>query len=159
MTVACSFGMGERTFDKYVCYGIKLMSEVDNVSNTSLMNLLITYSDSSFLSTQIKFKYRFKGRSKRENNYVTLDGTTDFSTYDEKPFDKNWYSFKLNRAGIRYEVGICIQTGNIVWYFGGYKAGKFNDLQLARQEFTSMLLPGEKAIADKGYSDAHYLFY
>ena len=76
--------------------------------------------------------------------------------YDEKPFDKNWYSFKLNRAGIRYEVAICIQTGYIVWYFGRYKAGKFNDLQLARQEFTSMLLPGEKAIADKGYSDARY---
>ena len=90
-----SFGIGEKTFDKYVWYGIKLMSEVDNVSNTSLMNLLIRYSDNSFLSTQIKFKYRFKGRSKGENNYVTLDGTTDFSTYDEKPFDKNWYSFKL----------------------------------------------------------------
>ena len=87
MTAARSFGIGERTFDKY----IKLMSEVDNVSITSLMNLLITYSDNSFLSTQIKFKYsRFKGRSKGENNYVTLHGTTDFSTYDEKPFDKNW---------------------------------------------------------------------
>ena len=118
------------------------------------MKLLIKYSETSFLSTQIKFKYRFKGRSKGQNNYyVNLDGT-DFSTYDEKPFDKNWYSFKLNRAGIRYEVGICIQTGNIVlWFFGGYKAGKFNDLELAREEFTSRMLPGEKAIADKGYSD------
>lgn len=48
---------------------------------------------------------------------------------------------------------MCIQTGNIEWFFGGYKAGKFNDLELAREEFTSRMLPGEKAIADKVYSD------
>ena len=56
MTASRSFGIGERTFDEYVWYVIKLIWEVHNVSNTSLMNLLIKYSDTTFLSTQIKFK-------------------------------------------------------------------------------------------------------
>ena len=92
---------------------------------------------------------------KGQNNYVSLDGT-DFSIYDQKPFDKKWFSFKLNRAGIRYEVGICISSGEIVWFNGGYKAGFYNDLELARLEFTSELLPGKRAVADKGYSDARF---
>ena len=79
-----------------------------------LLTVSIKNAD-SFPSSQVKFQDRFKPRSKGQNNYVTLDGT-DFSTYDEKPFDKNWYSFKLNRAGIRYEVGICIQTAYIVFF-------------------------------------------
>ena len=41
MTASRSFGIGERTFDKYVWNSIKLMSE----SSTSLMKLLIKYSD------------------------------------------------------------------------------------------------------------------
>ena len=92
---------------------------------------------------------------KGQNNYVSLDGT-DFSIYDRKPFDSRWYSFKLNRAGIRYEVGVCISTGEIVWFNGGHKAGRYNDLELARQDFTSQLLPGELAIADKGYDDPRF---
>lgn len=155
LTAARTLGVGERTFDKYVWYGIKLISEIDNVSKRSQANFIILYSDILNIFMQIQFKDRFKGRLIGQNNYVSLDGT-DFSIYDKKPFDSKWYSFKLNRAGIRYEVGICIATGFIVWFFGGYKAGKFNDLQLAREEFTSMLLPGEKAIADKGYNDSRY---
>ena len=90
-----------------------------------------------------------------QKNYVSLDGT-DFSVYDPKPFDPKWFSFKINRAGIRYEVGICIATGFIVWFNGGYKAGYFNDLQLARQGFTSELQPGERVVADKGYNDKEF---
>ena len=37
-----------------------------------------------------------------------------------------------------------------------YKSGKFNDLQLPKQQFTAMLLPSEKAVVDRVYSDAHY---
>ena len=76
--------------------------------------------------------------------------------YDKKPFDRKWYSFKSNRDFIRYEVGLRIATGFIAWFFGVYKAGKFNDLQLAKEQFTSMLLPGGKAVSDKVYSDARY---
>ena len=32
-TVALTLGVSEPTFDKYVWYGIKLISEIDNISN------------------------------------------------------------------------------------------------------------------------------
>ena len=35
LTAARTLGVGERTFDKYVWYGIKLISEIDNVSKRS----------------------------------------------------------------------------------------------------------------------------
>ena len=41
-------------------------------------------------------------------------------------------------------------------YYGGFEAGIYNDLQIARKSFTSCLLPGEKAIADKGYLGEKY---
>lgn len=54
-------------------------------------------------------------------------------------------------------MGMLILTVHMVLYIGGYKASIFNDLGLARRSFTLRLLPGEKTIADKGYSD-EFLF-
>jgi len=47
--------------------------------------------------------------------FVSLDGT-DFSIYEPTPFDAKWYSHKLNGPGLRYEIGICLRTGDIVLY-------------------------------------------
>lgn len=55
-----------------------------------------------------------------------------------------------------YKVGIFIATRFRVLVSSGYNASKFNDLQLARLQFSSMLLRSENAIVDVGYSDAHY---
>ena len=92
------------------------------------------------------------GRSIGQNNYVSID-RIDFSICETKPLDSQWFSFKINKAGIKYEVAICIATGFIVWFNGGFKAGRFDDLELARLEFTSRLLPGKRAIADRIYTD------
>jgi hypothetical protein len=54
---------------------------------------------------------------------------------------------------LRYEVGICIQSGKIVWFNGGVPCGEWPDLRLARNAFTAMLDAGERALADKGYND------
>ena len=108
--------------------------------------------------TQIKFENRFDNMYPDQKNFVSLDGV-DFPINESYPFDKNLYSHKLNGPGIRYDVAICIRTGNIVYWSGGDKAGKYDDLSLARRGICRLINPGEKILADKGYRDARYFVY
>lgn len=89
---------------------------------------------------------------------VTIDGT-DFKIREPSPWDEKWYSHKINHAGLRYEVGICIQTGWIVWINGPYPPGDWPDSEIARDGVCHELDDGEKFLADgtyaicEGYSD------
>ena len=71
-------------------------------------------------------------------------------------FDPKWWSHKFNGPGLRYEVGICIRTGDIVWANGGVPCGEWPDLRLARNLIIHFLQEGEKIIADRGYNDLNY---
>lgn|GEM_PF-6123348 len=71
-------------------------------------------------------------------------------------FNPKWFSHKFRGPGIRYEVGICIRTGHIVWAHGGVTCEEWPDLKLARDCFIHHLDPGEKALADGGYRDDNY---
>ena len=68
----------------------------------------------------------------------------------------DFYSHKLNGAGLTYEIGICIKTGKIVWVYGGVACGINPDLVLARREYTQAVRLGELTVADKGYRDDNY---
>ncbi|KAH9121519.1 hypothetical protein AeMF1_006809 [Aphanomyces euteiches] len=87
--------------------------------------------------------------------FVSLDGT-DFAINEPAPFDRKWWSHKLNRAGLRYEISICIQTGHIVWAYGGKPCGEWPDLSLARDAYVHFVGPNEMTLADRGYMDANY---
>ena len=53
---------------------------------------------------------------------------------------------------MRYEVGICIHTGWIVWFNGPYRPGQYSDLKLAKEcGLHSILDEGERYIADGTY--------
>lgn len=80
----------------------------------------------------------------------------DFRILEPSPFDRKWFSHKFSGPGIKYEIGISIRTGNIVWKHGGYPCGKFPDLQLAREAYIYSVRAGEKTMADKGYNDRNY---
>ncbi len=71
-------------------------------------------------------------------------------------FNPKWWSHKFNGPGLRYEIGICIRTGHIVWAHGGLPCGEWPDLRLARNAIIEALLPGERIVADRGYNDANY---
>lgn len=86
---------------------------------------------------------------------MSLDGT-DFRIYEPTPFDKKWYSHKFHCAGLRYEVGLNIRTGDIVHGNGGFPCGAWPDLKIARFCFIYGLEPNEKALADLGYRDSNY---
>ena len=85
---------------------------------------------------------------------VTVDGT-DYRIREPYPWrrDRNrkFYSHKFKGPGLRYELGICIKTGHIVWYHGPFPCGAFPDLKIFQLKLKVCLRLGEKVIADKGY--------
>lgn len=87
---------------------------------------------------------------------MSLDGT-DFRIEEPTPFDRKWFSYKFKSAGLRYEVGLAIKTGKIVWLYGGFPCGQYNDLMIAREKLINFLQPQEKVLADKGYRDPRFI--
>ena len=64
-------------------------------------------------------------------------------------------SHKLKAAGLRYEIAICIQTGEPVWINGPFPCGRWPDLRIAREALVYALDPGEYYLADGGYRDGN----
>lgn len=87
---------------------------------------------------------------------MSLDGV-DFRILEPVPFDPRWFSHKFRGPGLRYEVGLNIRNGNIVWAFGGYPCGEYVDLKLAREAFALAVDDDERAMADKAYSDPLFI--
>ena len=85
----------------------------------------------------------------RHRAKVSIDGT-DCRIFEPTPFDTKWYSHKHNGPGLRYEVGICIVSGHIVWVSGPHECG-IPDITIAREGILHILEDGEKIIADGGY--------
>lgn len=87
---------------------------------------------------------------------ITVDGT-DCRIQEPIPFDEKWYSHKFKGAGLRYEVGLCIQTGHIVWKNGPYPCGAFPDINIARDVLVKLpRFRTEKFLADGGYQDPRF---
>ena len=81
---------------------------------------------------------------------MTVDGT-DCPIQEPSPFNSKWFSHKFKGAGLRYEVGVCIQTGNICWVNGPFPAGSWSDLKIFKAKLANHLPPGEKVEADGTY--------
>ena len=81
---------------------------------------------------------------------ITVDGT-DFKINEPSPFNPDYYSHKINHAGLRYEVGVCIMTGWIVWINGPFPCGAWPDIRIARDALHYELLAMEQYIVDGGY--------
>jgi DDE superfamily endonuclease len=82
---------------------------------------------------------------------ISIDGT-DCPIEEPQPFNKKYYSHKFNGAGVKYELGLCIVTGWIVWYNGPFPCGN-TDLQIARLRVCTHLEKEERILADGGYRD------
>jgi hypothetical protein len=48
----------------------------------------------------------------------------------EMKFSEKFMSHKFKGNGLKYEVGVCIATGHVVWVHGPTRAGQ-NDITLA----------------------------
>lgn len=87
--------------------------------------------------------------------FCSLDGV-DFKIREPVPFSRLWYGHKFKAAGLRYEIGLNIRNGSMVWVNGGYPCGEYPDLKLARESYVLSVNHGEKTIADKGYNDQNF---
>jgi DDE superfamily endonuclease len=81
---------------------------------------------------------------------VSVDGT-DFKIQEPQLFNPAWYSHKFNGPGVRYEVGLAIRTGHIVWINGPFPCGDYSDVTIFRLGLAHYLDVGERVEADKGY--------
>ena len=64
---------------------------------------------------------------------------------------KSFYSFKFKKSALRYEVGVCIKNGFIVWIHGPFPCGQYNDITIFRHLLLSCLDYGERVECDDGY--------
>ena len=64
---------------------------------------------------------------------VSVDGT-DFEIQEPWPYhrlhSRMWFSHKFKGPGLRYEVGLSILGGEIVWIGGPYACGLWPDLKI-----------------------------
>ena len=81
---------------------------------------------------------------------ISVDGT-DTRQPKKRPYWSGWYSHKFNAGGTRWEVGVCLRTGFIVWIHGPFPCGRWPDLNIFRHALLSHLEAGEKVEADDGY--------
>lgn len=85
---------------------------------------------------------------------ISVDGT-DCSICEPWPFDPAYWSHKTNGPALRYEIGVCLQTGFIVWLNGPYKPCSWPDLRIFRHRLMHALGLGEWIVADGGYRDGY----
>ena len=101
-------------------------------------------------SQVIVFANRFKNWDGRTQCLLCIDGT-DVPILEPGNRSSVLWSYKFNGPGVRYEVGTCIQTGEIVWFRGPFPCN-FSDRDIFDTFLAEKLLPGEGVEADSGYS-------
>ncbi len=138
-----------KTFRKWSWTIVTAISNLKLVSN--LLNVQSTISDHA---TQIVWNERLDcGHAMKDKVHVvriSVDGT-DFLIQEPIPFDSMWFSHKLKHAALRYEVGISVSSGCIVWIFGPFSTGKWNDQPIFNKRMALELNENEKVLADHGY--------
>ena len=81
---------------------------------------------------------------------ASADGI-DFLIREQTPFDGKWWSHKYHRAALRYEIGISVTSGEIVWMFGPFPAGKYSYQRKYNMKMRHCLAENEKILGDLGY--------
>jgi len=107
-------------------------------------------------STIIVLANRFNDWDGKTQCLMCIDGT-DVPIYEPGVRSSIWWSHKFNGPGVRYEVGTCIRTGDIVWFRGPFPCN-FSDREIFDSFLSEKLLPGEGVEADSGYTGRHQIF-
>jgi hypothetical protein len=84
---------------------------------------------------------------------MTVDGT-DFRVPQKRTATKGntFASHKYaGKSTLRYELGVSIMGGYLVWIQGPYPAGKYTDIKIFNKVLHHFLDPGEQVEADEGY--------
>lgn len=153
------FGCDEKTYREWVWTMMRAVANLDMVRSRShppsWSAAASRHSSLIAILNPIGIQIRWENRYMNDNGsvcLVTVDGT-DCPINEPSPFSPRWYSHKMNGPGVRYEVGVCIQTSWIVWVSGPYPCGAWSDYRISRESLVWHLAQGEKFLADGGYRD------
>jgi hypothetical protein len=81
---------------------------------------------------------------------ISVDGI-DCAIQEPYPFDEGIFSPKLNGPGFKYEIGVCVLTGDIVWVNGPFKAGR-HDVTIFSEDGLKFALAEDEAVeVDAGH--------
>ena len=85
---------------------------------------------------------------------MTIDGTN--FCIPQKGVAKKGNAFASHKyagkSALRYELGVSILGGDLVWIQGPYPAGKYTDIKIFNKVLRHFLDPGERVEADEGYA-------
>eukprot|EP00536_Pseudo-nitzschia_multiseries_P002194 jgi/Psemu1/183021/e_gw1.29.19.1 len=81
--------------------------------------------------------------------FMNVDGT-DCPVFEPWPFSKKMYSHKFNGPAVKYEVGVCLKTGWIVWINEPFVGSK-NDGTIFKEGLSNLLHDDEAVEVDRGY--------
>ena len=140
-------GKDPKTIQKYMWPYIKSLAELENIVVSLCFVSCFKFHTTHILSYQINFEDRKKGDTLNDC-MLSVDGT-DFRL--AMGYSKPFYSHKFKKSGVRYEVGLCIKTGDICWWNGPYEPGIWNDEMIFKDGLVSMLEYGERCETDGGY--------
>ena len=142
---ACTVCADEKTFRKWPWLIVKAISKLD------LVSLYIFWIRNRYLFLKIHFETQLRNKS-LEGSFMSIHGT-DFKINEPSPFDKSWFSHRYNGPGVRYKIGISIETPKIVWSNGPRPCGAYSDLKIFRDGLKHLLKVDGFVLADSGYTD------
>lgn len=115
----------EKVFRKWAWRFIAAIEEVAfSIVSVSIISLAPNFTSCRpHYSLQIDLNDRFQNNV---GNLIKLSvDCTDCPIEEPRnPWSKSWYSKKLNRAGLKYEIGMNIMTGQFCWVNGPFKAAR-----------------------------------
>lgn len=139
-------------FLKCYCTEPILTRLVGGVDNKTFRKWSWAFVDGISLLKQriIKLENRFMGWDGLSVCLISVDGM-DCAIQEIWPFDKEIFSEKMNGPGYKYEIGVCIKTGWIVWVNGPFKAGRSDKTIFAEDGLKAALCDDEGVEVDARY--------
>ena len=86
-----------------------------------------------------------------QNDCLVSVDATDCKIPRQSPATEAFYTHKHNGSGLRYEIALCILTGDIVSVIGPFPCGDWPDVEIFRFALKQMLVDCERVEADDGY--------
>lgn len=87
---------------------------------------------------------------------MTIDGT-NCHIFEQSPFDTKLYTHKCNPPDVRYELGVSIGNGNVMWVNEPFTCAPYPDRKTFDFDLKKRLLSDEQFIADRTYKSQSFV--